>query len=458
MEKETMRGVRVNFGNLRGEVMPLHGLCGSPLFDGGNLTNYYREMDVPFVRLHRTLSDGAGAFVDVSRVFPVFELNENDAENYDFSYTDNLVAAAVACGAQVIYRLGESPDPSGICRTARPPRYVSKWAKICVHIIRHYNDGWANGFHYGIRRWEIWNEPDLYLSDGRCPSFANGSPEQAHALYAAAATAIKAYDKSLLVGGMSFAGCGEMAKNFLTLCEQEKTPLDFLSFHALTTNPEQIVFTARDFAERAAACGYPNLPLYLCEWNYFGLEYPFAVSARDIAENREGKYSEKAKELFDGLSGCIGASFCVAAMTRMQASGVQAACYFDAQPASRFCGLFDRFGNPQKPYYAFLAYASLYRMGNCAETRCVGDGIYAMAARSTDGKHMGILLSSFRGGGTELLIEGLPTDHVCVAKLCLLDGTRNLSEVDTMTLIRERVHVSLALGKYSVMLICIDAN
>ena len=255
MPEKNVRGVRVTFGNLRGQVMPLHGICGAPVSPGTNLCERYREIGVPFVRLHRTLSEGTGAYVDISRVFPVFELNENDPENYDFAYTDLLIAAAVESGAQVIYRLGESPDTSGICRHARPPRYVSKWAKIAVQVIRHYNDGWANGFEYGIRYWEIWNEPDRFLADGRCPSFANGSPEQAHALYAAAAAAIKAYNPALQVGGMSFAGCGEMAQAFLTLCGQEKTPLDFLSFHLYTTNPEEAVFAARDFAARATACG-----------------------------------------------------------------------------------------------------------------------------------------------------------------------------------------------------------
>ena len=41
-----------------------------------------------------------------------------------------------------------------------PPADAAKWAAICVGIIRHYNEGWANGFHHGIRYWEIWNEPE----------------------------------------------------------------------------------------------------------------------------------------------------------------------------------------------------------------------------------------------------------------------------------------------------------
>ena len=44
------------------------------------------------------------------------------------------------------------------------------------HVVMHYNKGWANGFHYGIRYWEIWNEPDFM-------PFWGGTPEEFRELY-----------------------------------------------------------------------------------------------------------------------------------------------------------------------------------------------------------------------------------------------------------------------------------
>ena len=41
------------------------------------------------------------------------------------------------------------------------PKDFKKWAVICEHIIRHYTEGWADGFFYDMPYWEIWNEPDL---------------------------------------------------------------------------------------------------------------------------------------------------------------------------------------------------------------------------------------------------------------------------------------------------------
>jgi hypothetical protein len=46
-----------------------------------------------------------------------------------------------------------------------PPQDYAKWARICEHIILHYTKGWANGFHYDITYWEIWNEPDAVTFD-----------------------------------------------------------------------------------------------------------------------------------------------------------------------------------------------------------------------------------------------------------------------------------------------------
>ena len=45
-------------------------------------------------------------------------------------------------------------------RHNQPPSSFSKWADIAAHIVRHYNEGWANGQKANIKYWEIGNEPD----------------------------------------------------------------------------------------------------------------------------------------------------------------------------------------------------------------------------------------------------------------------------------------------------------
>ena len=81
------------------------------------------------------------------------------------------------------------------------PPDLHKWAQICEHIVRHYNEGWNNGFHYGIEYWEIWNEPEN-------PSMWQGTKEQFFELYRVAANHLKSTFPQLKVGGYAGCGCG----------------------------------------------------------------------------------------------------------------------------------------------------------------------------------------------------------------------------------------------------------
>jgi xylan 1,4-beta-xylosidase len=148
--------------------------------------------------------------VDMHLLFPNFDADPDDPAQYRFTQTDDYIQAICNLGAEVVYRLGESIEhyqhKSYVC----PPVDNAKWARICVNIIRHYNAGWANGFHHGIRYWEIWNEPDLG------PLCWTGSDAEFIALYTTAAKAIKAYDANLMVGGPAFARVACADDSFLS--------------------------------------------------------------------------------------------------------------------------------------------------------------------------------------------------------------------------------------------------
>ena len=61
----------------------IHGVNNGPICNQNvvNLSRRYREMHIPSVRLHDT--DGANSrfYVDVSRIFPHFDADENDPAN-----------------------------------------------------------------------------------------------------------------------------------------------------------------------------------------------------------------------------------------------------------------------------------------------------------------------------------------------------------------------------------------
>ena len=74
---------------------------------------------------------------------------------------DEMIQAAQNAGSKVFYRLGTSIEHSGEKHfNAIPPKDYEKYAEVLAGIVRHYTRGWANGHHYKIRYWEIWNEPN----------------------------------------------------------------------------------------------------------------------------------------------------------------------------------------------------------------------------------------------------------------------------------------------------------
>ena len=185
-----MKTITVRFDRQSGQaVKPVHGICNGPLSESGliDTSAFYEEIGIPFIRLHDTDTPTSRTLVDISRIFPNFDADESDPANYFFEHTDQLLLAIDRLGAKPIYRLGESIDHSIFKRYARPPKDFEKWTRICVNIIRHYNEGWAGGFTLGISYWEIWNEPDLgnEMWDG-------GTAQQYRDLYKTAVAGIKA--------------------------------------------------------------------------------------------------------------------------------------------------------------------------------------------------------------------------------------------------------------------------
>lgn len=74
----------------------------------------------------------------------------------------------------------------------------------------------ANGFHYDIEYWEIWNEPDNY-PDTEENAMWRGTKEQFFELYQVSASYLKSKFPKLKFGG--YASCG-----FYAIAEKEANP------------------------------------------------------------------------------------------------------------------------------------------------------------------------------------------------------------------------------------------
>ena len=421
------RLITVDFASVTGSIKPLHGMCNGPLSPGTDLGDLFARMGVPRVRFADAGGKQSGLYFNVSSIFPDASADEYDPQNYRFAPTDALIRAAAASGADVVYRLGES-DNGWLYAL---PQNVEKWTRVCVNIIRHYNDGWASGMQLGLCHFEIWSRPDTMQGLGNAAAFA---------FYEKVAHGIKSYDPALQVGGMGFADYGAMAREFIKFCKKKQVPLDFISICAYGETPDAALAGVGKLSAYLQKIDMAHLPVHVCEWN---------CQAPDEAGG--SPLEKRAKD--EQLHSLAGAVFCASVMLRMQRmQGVEAATYYDAQPAvSPVCGICDRFGSPAKPAYAFAAFDALYKQGNEVFCDAIGNGVDAVAALGDRAAAVMVAVSD-APGLVDIRLQNLP-ENVYSADVLILDGVRDLGCVQTLPLLGMSRQICVAAGKYSVILI-----
>lgn len=367
-----MSRVSIDFSQNCGAVKIMHAVNNGPdgesVRGGANNRDYFREAEIPYVRNHDAsfwANYGGEHTVDVHRIFKCFDADENDPNSYDFRATDGYLKSIESVGAKTFYRLGASIE-HGTKQGTFPPKDNLKWAKICEHIILHYNEGWADGFHMGIEYWEIWNEPDCKNADGTNPCW-QGSEDEFVEFYCTAQKYLKEKFPNLKIGGpafCSFRGNETLVKILLAELSKRKIPFDFLSFHRYAYEPTEIgenIEIARNYITQY---GYENAELILNEWNYI----------RGWLDDK-WDYSVKAEK------GLKGAAFIAGTMCEGQKHGLDMLMYYDARPCI-MNGMFDTdWHTPLKGYYPFKMFSQLYKMGTCVASEADDGKIYTVAAK-----------------------------------------------------------------------------
>ena len=365
-----MAEIHVDLGKSAGAVKPMHAVNNGPLprsVRGTSNFDLYRAAGIPYARNHdASFCSGYGGehTVDVHRIFKNFDADENDPASYVFVPTDRYVKTTFDAGTKVFYRLGASIEHEYKYGTY-PPKDFHKWARICEHIIRHYTEGWADGFHYDLEYWEIWNEPDCKNADGSNPCW-QGTEEQFIEFYAVAAAHLKRCFPHLKIGGPAFVGPwrNDFIRSFLRKVKDDQIPLDFYSFHRYCREPKGIYEAAAEAWETLKEFGLENTELILNEWNYV-----------------KGWMGEQWMQSLDAWKGLKSASFIVGGMCAGQYSPLDMLMFYDARPCG-MCSLFDsdRPWVPLKGYYPFKMFGELYALGEAAGIACDNGEIYAAAA------------------------------------------------------------------------------
>lgn len=397
-----MTNILVDKNKIVGTIKPMHAV-GQPPIDGINTEffHYLKDANIPYSRLHDVGGAfGGNLFVDIPNIFRDFEANPFDEKNYDFTFTDIIIKGLIENDCEPVFRLGVTIENYVHIKAYRifPPKDYIKWAIICEHIIRHYNEGWANGFKYNIKYWEIWNEPDN-SGDLKENMMWQGSMEDYFNLYRITSKRLRqCFGNSIKIGGYASSGFyfvnddmlnGAIAmglksieiskwqqrtlyfkdffEKFIEMVVKEKLPFDFFSHHSyagVVDTVEREKYVEKIFEQARLF----NVEIHMNEWNT-------NARAEDLGKS-------------------IACANYVAFMIGMHAQKTALMCFYDARmTSSAYGGLFNSiYKTPYCSYFGFKAFGNLYKMGNQVETKCDNKNVYVISA--TGNGKQGILISN----------------------------------------------------------------
>lgn len=377
--------IRIDFDKTVGKIKPLHGIDNAPVMGiDTSLFHFMKEAGIPYCRFNDMGGMfGGGLFVDIINIFRDFTKDPEDPASYDFTFTDWLFEKVKEQGADIVYRLGPSIENWQHIKAyyIYPPEDNLKWAKICEHIIMHYNYGWADGYHYDIKYWEIWNEPDNGpdIESNQC---WKGTMEQFFELYVTAASYLKEKFPHLKIGG--YGSCGfysltgfyektanssartdyfvDFFKKFIDYITEHKAPLDFFTWHSYATVEHNTIWVdyVREYLD---SHGFAHTESHLNEWNP-------GVRFRGTEED-----AARVGEM----------------LVAMHKKPIDVMNYYNGESRSPvYSGLFDKDEKTVFPaYWALNAFNELYVLQNEAHTECE---VPVLAA--TDGKTGKIMVTN----------------------------------------------------------------
>ncbi len=339
----TAIAITLDSSKTQGRIRNILGMNNSPrIVSESYMTKekeFFKALSPARVRHHDAALENPGyALIDITRIFPLFRADENDPENYDFRPTDLYLRQVVECGIPIEFRLGESIEHSAEQFRVIAPPDIDKWANICVNIVRHYNDGWANGFHWDIQYWSIWEEP------GNVPRLFTGDYAIYLKLFVTTFKKIKAAFPNLKVGGtndaLPFSFPKKRIERSLQYFADNGVRPDFLAYTAYARTPDEYVEDVETVQKIMDEFGYgPETELNLSEFHYAPSQW-----------NLEGYNSS---EMHDHVS----AAFAVTTLIRFL--DTRLTCAFHYMWQASCWGLFDKFMKPYPLYYGLKYFTEM---------------------------------------------------------------------------------------------------
>ena len=392
----------VDFGTETGKIRPaLHSsgfgptICSQTAQDLADV----KAMGFAYARTHDwALINPNQRVCDWHHIFPLKELDATKPENYVFGPTDYLLKRTrEEAGLDVFFRLGTSIEHSGnrIHFNALIPDDFDKVAEVFAGTVRHYNRGWANGFNWGIKYWEIWNEPEG-IQNMWCP------PEGTEGLDGEALVARRAecrarfvkffvtvlkrlkseFGDEIKVGGPALCSYNlTWLTDLLTACKEAGVAPDFISWHGYTDNPMRFNDDSEKGREFLDGYGFTNCEMIVNEWHYFGHgDYSWT----DMQRCSDPKVKARIWTGPRSHNGIHSACFTLATLANLQSSMLSQAYYYGCRHTGSW-GFKNELQEKYKVFHALRLFGDIVRdypticRGASAETYT------AFAVRGADG-------------------------------------------------------------------------
>lgn len=397
----------VDFSKPTGKIKPVNGVNLWAKFSRVTLEDrreFAEKCHFSTVRLHDAPWDNEGMrLVDVHQIFGNLGADPNDPDNYFFEPTDDYIADILNGGSVPVYRLGTSIEHTAKKYFAKKPSDANHYADICAGIVRHYTQGWANGFKWDLPYWEIWNEPNLIPQMWDDPDW-NSYVE----FYVTVAKRLRSEFPTIKIGGpaLTFADLDKI-RILAERCKKENAPLDFVSWHCYAKTPEQLLDPPYKVRALLDELGFEKTELHLNEWHYFPTEW-------SVVHGVNGGWEAK-RELSvspEGLHGAEAAAFIDLVLTRWQDGPLDMGNYYAFGLDT--WGVIDIVGKLRPTYYAFLMFGEITSQTPIrVETTDPGDNVSLLGSVNESGDVKRLLVSCYKQSDPQTIqikLGGVPTE------------------------------------------------
>ncbi len=401
------------------------------IYSAGDTFNQVKSLKFDYTRTHdwALVNDGQ-RIIDSHFIFPLMHLDHTDPKNYYFKPTDFILKRAQEAGMKIFYRLGTSIEHTGKVHHFNTliPEDFDKVAEVFAATVRHYTKGWADGFNWDIKYWEIWNEPDISNAMWCLPEGDEGPGRFGKRqklfikFFVTCLKRLKSEFPELKIGGPAMSSYSEAYfKLILAECKKEGVAPDFISWHYYGDRPLCMTDAADAARKMLDDFGFTKCELILNEWHYLG-----KYSWRGL-RNSDPQVVKKVWEGPASHNGIESSAFTLTSLAMFQTSKLDQAYFYGCRHTGAW-GYMDQYQQKYKIWYALKLFGDLSEKAATVCDSTSADTVTLLAVKSADRKTGWLLVSDYRGKGMEVPVTVKGAGKVVSATL--LDYERNNEPVD----------------------------